>query len=136
MQQFLVSFSKDYDNVGGVLGEDVVVTDTIEVWIARGTEWAEVIKEMADESFTPESGIAIKVNVLPASQLNAGQVNALMLSITSGKAPDVALGVDVTSPVEFAIRDQAYDLSQFEGFEEVKAGVKLKKNTNKSEAVE
>ena len=119
--QFIVSFSKDYDNVGGVLSDDVVVTDTLDVWIARGTEWAEVIKEMADESFTPESGIAIKVNVLPASQLNAGQVNALMLSITSGKAPDVALGVDITSPVEFAIRDQAYDLSQFEGFEEVKS---------------
>lgn len=120
LKQFLVSFTKDYDNVGGVLSDDVVVTDTINVWIARGTEWAEVIKEMADESFTPESGIAINVNVLPASQLNAGNVNALMLSITSGKAPDVALGVDITSPVEFAIRDQVYDLSQMEGFEEVK----------------
>ena len=120
VKQFLVSFTKDYDNVGGVLSEDVVVTDTINVWIARGTEWAEVIKELADESFTPETGIAINVNVLPASQLNAGQVNALMLSITSHKAPDVALGVDVTSPVEFAIREQVYDLSQFEGFEDVK----------------
>lgn len=119
--QFLVSFTKDYDNVGGVLGEDVVVNDTIEVWIARGTEWAEVIKEMADESFTPYSGIAIKVNVVPTSQLSSAGVNALMLSITSGKAPDVALGVDVTSPVEFAIREQVYDLSQFEGFEEVKS---------------
>ena len=119
-QQFIVSFSKDYDNVGGVLSDDVV-TDTISVWIARGTEWAEVIKELADESFTPETGIAINVNVLPASQLNAGNVNALMLSITSGKAPDVALGVDITSPVEFAIRDQVYDLSQFEGFDEVKS---------------
>jgi len=120
-QQFIVSFSKDYDNVGGVLSDDVVVTDTISVWIARGTEWAEVIKELADESFTPETGIAINVNVLPASQLNAGNVNALMLSITSGKAPDVALGVDITSPVEFAIRDQVYDLSQFPGFDEVKS---------------
>lgn len=119
--QFFSSFTKDYDNVGGVLADDVVVTDTINVWIARGTEWAEVIKELADESFTPETGIQIKVNVLPASQLNAGNVNALMLSITSGKAPDVALGVDITSPVEFAIRDQAYDLSQFEGFDEVKS---------------
>lgn len=118
--QFFVSFTKDYDNVGGVLSDDVVVTDTIDVWIARGTEWAEVIKELADESFTPDKGIAINVNVLPASQLNAGNVNALMLSITSGKAPDVALGVDITSPVEFAIRDQVYDLSQMEGFDEVK----------------
>lgn len=121
LQQFIVSFSKDYDNVGSVLAEDVEIKETINVWIARGTEWAEVIKELADESFTPESGIAINVNVLPASQLNAGNVNALMLSITSGKAPDVALGVDITSPVEFAIRDQVYDLSQMEGFEEVKS---------------
>lgn len=119
--QFISSFTKDYDNVGGVLGEDVVVTDTIDVWIARGTEWAEVIKQLADETFTPETGIQIKVNVLPSSQLNAGNVNALMLSITSGKAPDVALGVNVTTPVDLAIRDQAYDLSQFEGFEEVKS---------------
>lgn len=118
-KQFALSFTKDYDNVGGVLAEDVVVTDTINVWIARGTEWAEVIKEMADEDFTPSTGIAINVNVLPASQLNAGNVNALMLSITSGKAPDVALGVDPTSPVEFAIRDQVYDLSQMKGFDEV-----------------
>ena len=117
---FASSFFKDYDNVGSILGEDVEITDTINVWIARGTEWAEVIKEMADESFTPETGIAINVNVLPASQLNAGNVNALMLSITSGKAPDVALGVDTTSPVEFAIRDQVYDLSKMEGFDEVK----------------
>ncbi len=120
-KQFFTSFTKDYDNVGSVLSEDVVVTDTIDVWIARGTEWAEVIKEMADEDFTPRTGIAINVNVLPSTQLDAGNVNAIMLSITSGKAPDVALGVDATSPVEFAIRDQVYDLSQFEGFEEVKS---------------
>lgn len=121
MKQFFVSFTKDYDNVGGVLSNDVVVTDTINVWISRGTEWAEVIKEMADEDFTPDTGIAINVNVLPSSQLNAGNVNALMLSITSGKAPDVALGVDITSPVEFAIRDQVYDLSKMDGFGEVKS---------------
>lgn len=119
--QFVSSFSKDYDNVGGVLSEDVTVNTTINVWIARSTEYAEIIKEMADEDFTPETGIAINVNVVPATQLNAGNVNAIMLSITSGKAPDVALGVDVTSPVEFAIREQAVDLSSLEDFEEVKS---------------
>lgn len=120
IKQFFASFTKDYDNVGSVLADDVVVTDTIDVWIARGTEWAEVIKEMADEDFTPKTGIAINVNVLPGTQLDAGNVNAIMLSITSGKAPDVALGVDATSPVEFAIREQVYDLSKFDDYEEVK----------------
>jgi ABC-type glycerol-3-phosphate transport system substrate-binding protein len=121
MKLFFSSFFKDYDNVGGILADNIEIDETINVWIARGTEWAEAIKELADESFTPNSGIAINVNVLPGSQLNAGNVNALMLSITSGKAPDVALGVDVTSPVEFAIRDAVYDLSKMPGFDEVRS---------------
>ncbi|NMA83326.1 MAG: extracellular solute-binding protein [Epulopiscium sp.] len=118
---FIVSFKKDYDNVGGILNDSVEVKETINVWVARGTEWAEVIKEMADEDFTTQTGIMVNINVLPAAQLTAGSVNALMLSITSGRAPDVALGVDVNSPVEFAIRDAVYDLSQMDGFEEVKS---------------
>ena len=113
---FTASFTKDYDNVGGVMDDDVVINETITVWVARGTEWAELIKELADESFTPYTGIAIDVNVVPANQLSAGSVNALMLAITSNKAPDVAMGVDTSSPGEFAIRDAVYDLSQFEGW--------------------
>lgn len=120
IKNFISSFTKDYDNVGSVLEGDVEIKDTITVWIARGTEWAEVIKEMADEDFTPKTGIAINVNVVPAGQLGAGSANALMLSVVSGKAPDVALGVDVTSPVEFAIRDAVYDLSKMPDFLEVK----------------
>ena len=115
-RDFTSSFTKDYDNVGGVMDDDVVITETINVWVARGTEWAELIKELADESFTPYTGIAIDVNVVPANQLSAGSVNALMLSITSHKAPDVAMGVDISSPGEFAIRDAVYDLSQFESY--------------------
>lgn len=119
MANFWVSFVKDYDNVGSILEDTTDVKETIDVWIARGAEWAEIIKEMADESFTPNTGIMVNINVLPASQLTAGSVNALMLAITSGRAPDVALGVDVNSPVEFAIRDAVYDLSVMDGFEEV-----------------
>lgn len=116
---FIASFKKDYDNVGSILDESVEVTDTIDVWIARGIEWAELIKEMADEDFTPKTGIAVNINVLPASQLVAGNVNALMLSIISGRAPDVAMGVDSNTPVELAIREAVHDLSKLEGFEEV-----------------
>lgn len=118
---FVVSFSKDYDNVGSVLEGEVEITDVIDVWVAYGTDWAEQIKELADTEFTPKSGILINVNILPAGQLNAGSVNALMLSITSGKAPDVSIGTSSTSPSEFAMRGAAVDLSSFSDFEEVKA---------------
>ncbi len=115
---FFRSFVKDYDSIGGLLEEDEADV-TIDVWIARGKEWAELIKELADETFTPQTGIAINLNVLPASQLNAGPVNALLLSILSGNAPDVALGTDDRSPVEFAIRGASYDLTSFPDFDEV-----------------
>jgi ABC-type glycerol-3-phosphate transport system substrate-binding protein len=125
LRNFIISFYKDYDRVGSIYDEDAEFNEIINVWVARGTEWAEVIKEMADSDFTPKTGIFVNMNVVPASQMQStgsstGGVNALLLSITSGKAPDVALGVSSDIPVEFAIRDAVYDLSQFNGFEEVK----------------
>lgn len=119
IQSFILSFFKDYDNVNDYGGGDGGHQSVITVWVSRGTEWAELIKEMADEEFTPETGIKVRLNVLPAGQLNAGSVNVLMLSMASGTAPDAALATDVTSPFEFAVRDAVYDLSKFDDFNEV-----------------
>lgn len=120
-KNFLTSFSKDYDSVGSVYEteEPEESGKVLNVWVARGREWAEIIKEMADESFTPVTGIPLNMNVVPGGQLNAGAVNVLMLSITSGNAPDVACGVTPYSPVEFAIRDAVVDLTQFPDYDEV-----------------
>ncbi|HOJ09397.1 MAG TPA: extracellular solute-binding protein [Clostridiales bacterium] len=118
-QNLRLSFVKDYNNMASIVKDDVEVKSVIDVWIARGTEWAEIVKEMADENFTPETGILINMNVVPSSQLNTGSANAIMLSIISGSAPDVAMGVDSGSPVEFAIRDAVVDVSQFSDYEEI-----------------
>ncbi len=118
-KNFLVSFVKDYNSVGGMLEGDVEIKDSITVWISRGTEWAEAIQEMADEQYTAKTGVAINMNVIPAGQLNTGSANMLMLSVTSGTSPDVVLGMAFGSPVEFAIRDSAVNLKQFSDYEEV-----------------
>lgn len=115
---FLSSFSKDYNSIGNIY-KDEEDGQILNVWIARGKEWAEILKEMADEDFTPKTGININMNVVPSGQLGAGSVNTLMLSIISGTAPDVALGVDARSPVEFAFRDAVTDLTTFSDFKEV-----------------
>jgi len=119
---FITSFTKDYDNVSGVAEHSDLAeaSKTIEVWTTRGREWAELMKELIDADFTPKTGINVKMNVLPSSQLEAGSINVLMLSIISGKAPDVAIGVSSQSPVEFAIREAVLDLTQFEDFPTVK----------------
>lgn len=119
VQNFLASFTKKYDAVGSIYAGDGA-DKVIEVWMARGTEWGEVLKNLADEDFTKNTGIGVNLNILPSGQLNAGNVSALMLSITSGTAPDAAIGVSSTDPVEFAFRDAVADLTQFEDFDDIK----------------
>jgi ABC-type glycerol-3-phosphate transport system substrate-binding protein len=120
---FFVSFFKDYDSVGSVYLTDEEMKDeeatVLNVWFARGREWAETLKEMADEDFTERTGIVIDMNIIPSSQLTAGRINAIMLAIAAGRAPDVGLGVVGNSPVQFAIRDATVDLSQFPDYPEV-----------------
>lgn len=113
---FIVSFTKDYNGSGSIVDDSVEIKESIDVWVARGTEWAETIKELADENFTPKSNVLVNMKVVPSSQLNSGSANVLLLSILSGNAPDVALGVSSGSPVEFAIRDAVVDVSKFSDF--------------------
>jgi ABC-type glycerol-3-phosphate transport system substrate-binding protein len=115
---FVRSFTKDYDSVGD-RAETTAEAQVLNVWIARGREWAELIKDMADQSFTPSSAVHVNLNVFPSSQLNSGAVNVLMLAIASGQAPDVACAVGALSPVEFAIRGAVEDLSRFPDYRQV-----------------
>ena len=125
-ENFIASFYKDYDSVGLIVDEgaegmeDVTILD---VWIGRGTEWGEILKEMCDEDFTPSTGgrIVVNLHVLPSGQLATGSVNTILLSVTSGTAPDVALSVSYNLPGEFAFREAVVDLTQFEDFDEVAA---------------
>ena len=118
---FFVSFSKDYNNVR--LMEETggkPVKATIDVWVARGREWSEIIQRMADEDFTPDSGVVVRINVMPAGSAGAvGGVSPLLLAVSSGKTPDVVLGSDSQTPVELAIRASTADLSSFDGFDDV-----------------
>lgn len=114
---FFASFVKEYDAVGSLASNDGT-KEVLEVWIARGREWGEILKNLADEDFSKDRNIEIKLNILPSGQLNAGNVNALMLAITSGNAPDIGMGVSSSEPVEFAFRDAVVDLSKMEGYDE------------------
>jgi ABC-type glycerol-3-phosphate transport system substrate-binding protein len=107
---FKDSFAKDYTGVGSYHDEGRV----LEVWSLRGREWTQIIKEMAEETFTPETGIHVNMNVLPSNQ-----TQVLLLASVAQQGPDIAMGVPPTMPVEFAIRNGLVDLSEFEDYEEV-----------------
>jgi ABC-type glycerol-3-phosphate transport system substrate-binding protein len=67
---------------------------------------------MIDNTFTKETGIQVDLSIMPDAQ-------KLILSNAAGNAPDVAQAVDYALPIEFALRDAAVDLTQFDGAKEV-----------------
>lgn len=106
------SFTKDYGGIGNIYHDEQV----LDVWVARGRDWVEITKQMIDEDFTPNTGIKVNVNVVPA-----GQMQVLLLAKTAGIAPDVALGVEGELPIDFAIRNGLINLNQFADYPEVAA---------------
>ena len=112
IHDFFLSFRKDYRGVGNVF--DDKSEKTIDVWVSRGRDWAEIIKQLADEDFTAKTGVKVNINILPA-----GDKNKLMLSTATGLQPDVALGVDAQVPIDFAVRGALVNLNAFPDYAEV-----------------
>ncbi|MEK3888245.1 extracellular solute-binding protein [Bacillus sp. FSL K6-3431] len=110
MRDLSYSFTKDYSGVGNLYEDEQV----LDVWVARGRDWVQIIKQMIDEDFTTETGIKVNVNVVPA-----GQMQVLLLANTSGLAPDVALGVEGETPIDFAVRNALVNLNDFPDYPEV-----------------
>lgn len=84
----------------------------LNVWVNRGRDYVTELQELTDELFTPETGIKVKVNLLPNTQL-------LVLSNAAGIQPDVALGLPQDLPVDYAIRNSVEDLSKLPGFQDI-----------------
>lgn len=107
-KRFLASF----DSTTSVLsGDGDAEAPRIKVWLSgSGRDQAQVLKDLIDESFTPETGIIVDLELVQGSLIEA---------TLAGMGPDVALLVSEDQPVNFAIRGALYDLSQFDDFEEV-----------------
>lgn len=118
IEKFFISFTKDYNSVSSVEGTETSER-TIKIWIGRGKEWAEIIKQLSDAYFTPESGISVETSIIPASQVTSTGLNSLTLAMSAGTEPDVILGMGSTLPVEYAMRGSIVDLTEFEDFDEV-----------------
>jgi len=113
-RKFQLSFRGTSGQVGDVYAGGMAAGPVLNVWVARGREWVELMKEMIEEDFTPRTGIRVNVNTVPA-----GADHLLLLSYTAGLAPDLMFGVGAQTPVEFALRNAVYDLRSFPDADEV-----------------
>ncbi|MGN0142193.1 MAG: extracellular solute-binding protein [Roseburia sp.] len=117
-KQFAASFVEDYDSIGNVYSEE----EALEVWIladstainsqsGSGRDQATVVKDLVDNYFVPETGISVNVKLV--------NKDVLLSATLAGEGPDVALNVAGKEPINYALRNAAVDLTQFEDFEEV-----------------
>lgn len=107
LSAFFASFVEDYDSVGNVYDKNKAVT----VWITTGRDQANTVKRMIDDTFTPEYGIPVNVQLVQAS--------VLLPATVAGRGPDIALSVGNGEPVNYATRNASMNLTGFEGFDEV-----------------
>ncbi|MFW6278849.1 MAG: extracellular solute-binding protein [Bacillota bacterium] len=82
----------------------------INVWIGMGRDQAQTLKQMIEDSFTPETGITVNL------QLISNMGGLLIPATIAGTAPDVAIGA---ARIQLAFRGALHDLSEFDDFEEV-----------------
>ncbi|PYI56346.1 extracellular solute-binding protein [Paenibacillus flagellatus] len=85
---------------------------SLNVWVNRGRDYVNLLQELSNELFTPQTNIKVKVNLLPDE-------NLLIYANAAGISPDIALGQPQDKSIDFAMRGALQDLSEFPDFREV-----------------
>ncbi|MBR3740790.1 MAG: extracellular solute-binding protein [Clostridia bacterium] len=106
VERFVTSFSsQDYAAGTGENGH-------LQVWMGRSRQYVELVQNLIDMQFTPQTGIQVDISLMP-------DANKLVLANAAGTAPDVVLSLQYVVPSYLNIRGALYDLTQFEDFGEV-----------------
>lgn len=108
MKRFFSSFVTDYNSIGN--GDESNSNKSIRVWVSTGRDQAQLLKNMVEDTFTPEQDIAVSVELVSGGLIEA---------ILAGRGPDVALDRAESDPVNYAMRNALVDLSQLDGYSEV-----------------
>jgi len=103
---FLTSFFRDYNSMGALEETDANAT---EVWLATARDQSQVIRNLVNNDFTPNSKIAVDLKLVAGG--------TLLPSILAESGPDVYLGLGQGDVINYAIRSALIDIDRFEDFE-------------------
>lgn len=84
----------------------------LEVWVNRSRQYVDLMQKLADDRFTSETGIPVKVSLI-------NDDSKLLLANSANQQPDVALGISAWIPNEYGMRGMLHDLSTRDNFSEV-----------------
>lgn len=112
---FFASFFRDYDRVGVMEAE--TNEERLNVWLALGRDQSQIMRELVNNDFTPNSsdknGKNIGVNLRLVTE------STLLPSILSGSGPDVYIGLAQSNVINYAIRGALLDIDNMEDFYDV-----------------
>ncbi|EKN65203.1 CUT1 family carbohydrate ABC transporter substrate-binding protein [Neobacillus bataviensis LMG 21833] len=106
-RSFVGSFFEDYSSLGGETDKN-----NLTVWVAS-RDYGNILNSLVKNYFENQTGIHVNVEIVDAA--------TLLPATLAGQGPDVALGVPISSPVNYAIRNALVDVSQLTGYEDVEA---------------
>ena len=105
-KRFFASFLSDYNGTSSGSKKDT----SLKIWVNWGRDQAMVLNSLIEESFTPQTGISVNLEITDAT---------LVKGIISNSAPDLALHMARTEPVNLAMRGALCDLTEFSDYNEV-----------------
>jgi ABC-type glycerol-3-phosphate transport system substrate-binding protein len=108
IRAFFGSFTTDYTSIGDVSVREEAIT----VWINRGRDQVQVVKELTDNFFTPVTNIPVNVKLVQ---------QGLIPAILSGRGPDVALFIEGNEIVNYAARNGLVALNNENTYNDVSA---------------
>ena len=109
VMSFISSYFEDYNAIGDLHDRD----KAINVWIGVGRDQAQIIKKLIDRQFTPDTNIRVNLSLV-------NMATSLLPATLAGRGPDVALQISQSDAINYAIRGAAVDLTQYDGFNDVK----------------
>jgi len=110
ISSFIQSFFRDYNHMGAV-SEAGASEDSLEVWLAYGRDQSQVIRNLVNNEFTPNSGVTVDLRLVAGG--------TLLPSILAKMGPDVYIGIGQGDIINYAIRGALLSIEDNEGFYDV-----------------
>ena len=100
---FFASFFLDYSEDNNVEAESGQTS--IEVWVVTGRDQAQIIRNLIQNNFTPDSNIAVNIKLISGG--------TLLPSIIAGVGPEVSLMESSSTIIDYALRNAIKPLNQY-----------------------
>ncbi len=118
LRQFAASFVTDYNAVSATTDTDDANATSVEIWYTGGRDRAQILRQLVDNEFTPNTKALYGHTINVELKLVAG---GLLQSVLAGIGPDVSF-LTSADTVNWALRGALEPLNGFDGFEEMTTG--------------